>query len=61
MFSKKFLHRLSLVLLSVTALGCASETWNLDRYRDERTMDIEDRLTREEPIVKNPFGKADAN
>lgn len=57
----KLLHRLSLALLSVATLGCANETWNLDHYRDERAMDIEDRLTREEPIVKNPFGRQGAN
>jgi hypothetical protein len=38
--------------------GCAlwdDNRWNLDRFRDERTVDIEQRLERSEPIVKNPF------
>jgi hypothetical protein len=29
--------------------------WNLDRYRDERAVDIDHRLDNHEPIVKNPF------
>jgi hypothetical protein len=38
--------------------GCA--WWNLDRlnpekYRDERALDIEEHLSRERPIVANPF------
>ena len=32
-----------------------SDRWNIDRYRDERAVDIEQRLERTEPIVKNPF------
>jgi hypothetical protein len=38
--------------------GCAmwnADRWNLDRYRDERAVDIEGRLSREKPIVENPF------
>jgi hypothetical protein len=41
-----------------SAAGCAlwnKDTWNFDRYRDERAVDIERRLDRSEPIVKNPF------
>ena len=29
--------------------------WNMDRYRDERAVDIDTRLNKNEPIVKNPF------
>jgi hypothetical protein len=29
--------------------------WNIDQFRDERAADIESRLERNEPIVKNPF------
>ena len=29
--------------------------WNMDRYRDERAVDIDNRLNKNEPIVKNPF------
>jgi hypothetical protein len=48
------------VMLSLLFLlgGCAlwnRDRWNLDRYRDERAVDIEQRLERSEPIVKNPF------
>jgi hypothetical protein len=38
--------------------GCAvwnPDRWNLDRYRDQRAIDIESRLAREKPIVENPF------
>jgi hypothetical protein len=46
------------LFLLATAGGCAlfdKDKWNLDRYRDERAVDIEHRLDRSEPIVKNPF------
>ena len=29
--------------------------WDMDRYRDERAVDIDTRLNKNEPIVKNPF------
>jgi hypothetical protein len=38
--------------------GCHAfdgERWNLDQYRDEQAVDIEKRLSREKPIVANPF------
>jgi hypothetical protein len=31
------------------------ETWNVDRLRDDRAVDIDERLSSDEPIVKNPF------
>jgi hypothetical protein len=46
------------VSLPLFAGGCAlwnEDRWNLDHYRDERAVDIEKRLERDEPIVKNPF------
>jgi hypothetical protein len=46
------------LFLLATAGGCAlfdKDKWNLDRYRDERAVDIEHRLDRKEPVVKNPF------
>jgi hypothetical protein len=53
------LHFLAAVLLLlVAAAGCAffdSDRWKLDRYRDERAVDIDHRLDTAEPIVKNPF------
>jgi hypothetical protein len=54
-------RNLTIALLLGACIGCASESWNLDRYRDERAVDIEDRLERDEPIVKNPFGKPNSN
>lgn len=50
----------SLLLFSI-ATGCAAwdaERWNLDHYRDERTADIEQHLSREKPIVENPFSES---
>jgi hypothetical protein len=46
----------TLVLLG--ASGCAMfdrDKWDLNRYRDERAVDIEQRLDTSEPIVENPF------
>jgi hypothetical protein len=48
----------AIVLLLGPIGGCAffeKDRWNLDRYRDERAIDIERRLDRSEPIVKSPF------
>lgn len=57
MKSRKSTRHLGLVVLFTALLGCASDALNLDRYRDERATDIESRLTREESIVKSPFGQ----
>lgn len=38
--------------------GCApwkAETWNLDRFRDDRARDIDSRLSEDRSIVQNPF------
>jgi hypothetical protein len=38
--------------------GCAlwkKDAWNLNNYRDARAVDIDQRLSSEEPIVQNPF------
>jgi hypothetical protein len=47
------------VMFSLGPLGgCAMwhpDRWTLDRYRDQRAVDIEGRLAREKPIVANPF------
>jgi hypothetical protein len=47
------------VLLPLVSIGgCAlfrKETWDIERYRDERAADIDHRLNQNEPIVKNPF------
>jgi hypothetical protein len=47
-----------MLLPLASAAGCAlfrKENWNIDRYRDERAVDVDRRLERPEPIVKNPF------
>ena len=31
------------------------DRWQLDSYRDAKAVDIEKRLERTEPVVKNPF------
>jgi hypothetical protein len=44
--------------LSIFAGGCAMwdrDRWKLDNYRDAKAVDIEKRLERTEPVVKNPF------
>jgi hypothetical protein len=48
----------AVVALPILAGGCAvwdRNHWNLDHFRDERAVEIEQRLERTEPIVKNPF------
>jgi len=53
-----------MTLLSlVLAGGCAAwdtERWSIDRLCDERSLDIEQRLSREKPIVQSPFSKTEA-
>lgn len=47
-----------MLLLLASAAGCAlwdRDRWNLDRYRDERAVDIDHRLEHAEPVVQNPF------
>jgi hypothetical protein len=47
-----------LLCLPVFFTGCAlfnADRWNLDRYRDERAVDIEENLARKKPIVADPF------
>jgi hypothetical protein len=44
--------------LLASAGGCKlfnMDRWKLDNFRDKRSVDIERRLERTEPIVKNPF------
>ena len=56
--SRRTLAAAAIVLFVGQVGGCAffeKENWNLDRYRDERAVDIEKRLERAEPIVQNPF------
>jgi hypothetical protein len=50
---------LAALLLPLVSLGgCAmfhKDFWSMDRYRDERAVDIDNRLNNKEPIVKSPF------
>jgi hypothetical protein len=56
-------NRRNLLLAAILALpflasGCTlwnEDTWDLNQYRDERAVDIDQRLERNTPIVKNPF------
>jgi hypothetical protein len=54
------LKRLILVAWVAAPLaGCAmfdTDRWQLDRYRDERAVDIDRRLSEDVPIGQNPFG-----
>jgi len=53
----------ALVLLLAPACGCAAwngERWSLNSLRDERVGEIEQRLSRDKPIVENPFQKAES-
>ena len=57
-FSCRFLALAAIVASLAFTGGCAlfrKETWNLDRYRDERAVDIDHRLDKAPPIGKNPF------
>jgi hypothetical protein len=49
---------LCLAALLTPLAGCAlwkKETWDLNRFRDERARDIDSRLSDNKPIVQNPF------
>jgi hypothetical protein len=44
--------------------GCAAweaDHWSFDRLRDERAVEIEQRLSHDQPIVQNPFSRADSD
>jgi hypothetical protein len=48
----------AVLLLLIQTSGCAlwnADRWNLDRYRDQQAVDIEQNLSRKKPIVANPF------
>jgi hypothetical protein len=57
-FSCRVLALAAVIMTLVLAGGCAmfhKEFWSMDRYRDERAVDIDHRLNDKQPIVKNPF------
>lgn len=48
----------ALLLPLLAASGCAmfhKDFWSMDRYRDERAVDVDHRLEHSQPNVKNPF------
>jgi len=53
------LAALAVIVAPLVSLGgCAmfhKDFWAMDRYRDERAADIDNRLSKNVPIVKNPF------
>ena len=53
------LRSLAVTLLLLGPIGGCTlwdrDRWNLDRFRDERAVDIDHRLDTAEPIVQNPF------
>ena len=55
---KRWICCVGLCALLGPLAGCATwdvERWNIDRFRDDRAVDIDERLSNDEPIVKNPF------
>jgi type IV pilus biogenesis protein CpaD/CtpE len=54
----RWIRSLLLAVVTASFAGCAmfqKETWDLSRYRDERAVDIDQRLSEDVPIGKNPF------
>lgn len=52
------------MLVLAPACGCEAwhmDHWSFDRLRDERAVEIEQRLSRDQPIVQNPFSRADSD
>ncbi len=46
------------IAAAIACSGCGlwkPDVWNVDRYRDDKALDIEKRLNRDKPIVANPF------
>jgi hypothetical protein len=56
--SKRWIYCVCLCAVLGPVAGCAmwnKDRWNVDRWRDERAVDIDQRLSENAPIVKNPF------
>jgi hypothetical protein len=57
-FSRRICYVAAVLLLFLTG-GCATvfnrETWDLNRLRDDRAVDIDKRLMTTQPNVPNPF------
>ena len=57
-FSCRLAALAAIIAPLVSLGGCAmfhKDFWNMERYRDERAADIDSRLNKNVPIVKNPF------
>jgi hypothetical protein len=57
-FSCRLIALAAVVAPFLSLGGCAmfhQGFWSMDRYRDERAVDIDSRLNKNETIVKNPF------
>jgi hypothetical protein len=59
-FSCRVLTLAAIAALVLSVGGCRAwnfqkDFWNVDRYRDERAVDVDNRLSKNVPIVKNPF------
>jgi hypothetical protein len=57
-FSCRLASLAAIVAPLLSLSGCAmfhKDFWSMERYRDERAVDIDTRLNKKEPIVKNPF------
>ena len=56
--NRRSLGLAAILSLPILANGCSlwnKERWDLNNYRDERALDIDQRLERNQQIVKNPF------
>jgi hypothetical protein len=57
-FSRRVGWLAVLLLPLASAGGCAlwnRDVWNPNNYRDERAVDIDNRLEKPTPLIKNPF------
>jgi hypothetical protein len=57
-FSCRLVALAAIVAPLLSLGGCAmfhQDFWNMDRYRDERAVDVDSRLQKNETIVKSPF------
>ena len=56
--NRRALWLAAMLLLPILAAGCSlwhKDRWDLNSYRDQRAVDIDQRLERNQQIVKNPF------
>jgi hypothetical protein len=56
--NRRALGLAAILILPIFATGCTlwdKDRWDLNQYRDERAVDIDQRLEQNQTIVKNPF------